>query len=179
MKEQSCWNFGWSFDPVYIASDCAVHRLAIAKQMIDRWDLCMIAGRHSFKNKTSQVWLTRVWWKPPKPGQTEQRPLSKVTFESGVLQFSYHRTLRYLLSLLTFLCKAAWQQLHMKSLRTQAIDVVQKKKVIKKNPSEPAHSSSEEISVLQAWLEDMRAAQAFLRYSSSLTLWVLNYHSCS
>lgn len=90
--------------------------------------------------------------------QTEERPLPKVTFESGVLCFSSHRTVRYLLSLLTFLCKAGWQQLHMKSLRTQAVDVVQKKKVIKKNHSVPAHSSSEEIPVLQAWLEDMRAA---------------------
>lgn len=46
----------------------------------------------------------------------------------------------------------------MKSLRRQAVDVVQKKKMIEKTPPVQAHSSSEEITVLQAWLEDVRAA---------------------
>lgn len=134
MKEQRCWHSGWSFDPflgcIWLCSASTGHCQADH----NRWDLCTPARGHSLKNKTSQIWLKRLWWKPPKPVLTEERPLPKVTFESGVLQFSSHKTLRYLLSLLTFLCKAAWQQLHMKSLRTEAVDVVQKKKVIKKNP---------------------------------------------
>lgn len=79
--------------------------------------------------------------------------------ETGVAHFSSHRTLYYLLSLLTYLHKAGWQQLHMKSLRIQAVEVVQKKKKVReKKPPVQTHSSPEEISVFQARFEDIRAA---------------------